>query len=360
MSAVKLQIGRIILIDDDKEQLADLHKEVEAALASTECTVESWYPEEADILDAFHKMIEPGATLVVTDYDLTKGASGFFGTSVVAWCQRQAIPVGDYSRGNRKNMPSEPNLYEFRYPSTTKEAARQIAATFRGFKEIFTLLSDQPDLLKAPSPANMLADLLGQPAAVSAFSLYAPQVGANAGLVDLVVEDRSDAGRLALSTYILGHMLFNSILRFPGPILDAPTVCSYFAARPDQFGHIAPKIEAASYKGPFAELQAFYWRHAIDDLIETWAETSTIEYPGHSASYRRALIEEQLGGQLLERFGCPRCNGELGGYRCPFTHAVVCERGDCSVGSSGWIPIGADLTRVERQFYDEIAPMLGS
>jgi len=357
MGGLKFKVGRIILIDDDSEQLNFLCEEVKTSLKGIDCNVEPWLPPSGEVLVAFDKLIDNGATLVVTDYDLTKGASGFFGTSVVAWCQRLAIPVGDYSRGNRKNMPTEPSLFEFRFSSTAKLAAPQIAAIYAGFAGILHRLEETPTLLKALSPANMLAELLNEPSAVSAFSLYTPQVGTNSNLLELV---QTEGSRLPLSAYVLGHLLFNSILKFPGPIVDAQTTCAYFACNEDQFPRLEPILSEAKYDGPFAELGSYYWRRKIDDLVDTWAESSAIEYTGHIASFRRALIEERIGGDPLQRFNCPRCAGELGGYRCPFTRAVVCERSDCSVGTSGWIPVGADLNRVERVFYDETAPMLGS
>ncbi|WP_066806380.1 hypothetical protein [Sphingomonas asaccharolytica] len=360
MTSPKFSIGRIILIDDDSKQLGELDAAVKAALHDEGCEVIAWLPEAGDVLATFDGMVANGATLVVTDYDLTKGASGFFGASVVAWCQERAIPVGDYSRGNRQNIPKEPNLFEFRFESSTTEGAAEIAAIYRGFKEIWERFVTNAALLTAPSPANMLAELLGHPGAVSAFSLYTPQIGTNASLFELVQSDRSEPSRRALSSYILGHLLFNSILRYPGPLLDARAACSYFAVADSAAGSVESAITAAAYDGPFAELGPFYWRAGIDDLVDGWAENSDIEYSGDQASYRRALLEQQLGAAPLERYNCPRCQGELGGYRCPFTDAVVCERSDCSIGSSGWIPLGADLSRVERVFFDETSPMLGS
>jgi len=360
MSSPMFTVGRIILVDDDEEQLATLRAEVVDALSDDGCEVIAWLPEPGKVLENFEAKVEHGATLVVTDYDLTKSASGFFGASVVSWCQERAIPVGDYSRGNRQNIPKEPNLFEFRFASGTKEAAAEIAATYRGFKAIFERLEANPDLLSAASPANMLADLLDHPSAVSAFSLYTPQIGSNASLFELVQSDKSPDSRRALSTYILGHLLFNSILRYPGPLLNGYAACSYFALRDDASEAVKGQIGAALYAGPFSELGPFYWRDSIDDLVEDWAEGSQIEFAGEQAPYRRALLEEKAGAGPLPRYDCPRCHGEYGGYRCPFTDAVVCERSNCSVGSSGWIPLGADLSRVERGFYDETSPMLGS
>ena len=53
-----------------------------------------------------------------------------------------------------------------------------------------------------------------------------------ANLLELV---RTEGSQLPLSTYVLGHFLFNSVFRFPGPIVDAQTTCACFAARKIRF-----------------------------------------------------------------------------------------------------------------------------
>jgi hypothetical protein len=354
--------GRIVIIDDDEEHLESLKAEITANLGDAGGEVITWRPKfEDDVLQAFDGLVADGVTLMVTDYDLTKkGPPGFFGDSIVAWCQQRAIPVGDYSRGNRAHLPNKPNLFEFRFPSTVKEAGPGIAAIYRGFRAIRGALDANPNLLSAPSPANMLADMLHHPSAVAQFSMYTPQIGVNASLVDLVKESRLPDERKALAAYILGHVLFNSVLRYAGPILDPLTLCSYFAIDDAEVERITPLFAQATYDGPFAELGPYFWRDQVDGIIEEWVQHSAAEYTGDPASYRRAILQEIIGEPQLTRYPCPRCGGERGGYRCPFTNAVVCELGECSIGSSGWIPQGADLTRVERTFFDETAPMLGN
>ena len=166
--------------------------------------------------------------------------------------------------------------------------------------------------------------------------------------------------RITLAAYILGHVLFNAVLRYPGPILNALDLCSYLALADEASSKITPLFKEAAYTGPFSNLGQHFWRDRTDNLIEKWAEMAEAAYTGHLPSYRRAVVEEKLGGAALARHRCLRCHGERGGYRCPYTRVTVCERSDCSVGSSGWIPQRADLSRVERTFYDETAPMLGS
>ena len=88
------------------------------------------------------------------------------------------------------------------------------------------------------------------------------------------------------------------------------------------------------------------------------ARKNSVDYEEMSDTERRAIVEAEVG-RTLGRHACDRCQGERGGYWCPFAKRPVCERKDCSVGSSNLIPQGAGLTRIERDFYDTWIPLLG-
>lgn len=348
--------GRILLIDDDPDQLGALETEVKALTVDTE--VLAWLPKPGeDALAQFEAMVADATALVVTDYDLTRGPAGFFGASIVSWCQQRAIPVGDYSRGNKRNIPKQPSLFEFRFSTTPKVAAGEIVKIHAGFVELRQHFENAPNLLSEPSPANMLAKILGKEDTTAQLSLYTPQMTATPGLVELFIEHTQIDERKSLAAYLLGHLLFNSVLRYPGPVLDERTLCSYLAIADDQFGSVADLFETTRYAGPFSTLGSRYWRDEVDDLIDAIGDEVDVPFDGNIAGYRRAVLETKVG--TLARYDCPRCGGERGGYRCPFTQATVCELGECSVGASAWLPQGGDLVRVERSYYDETAPMLG-
>ena len=83
---------------------------------------------------AFDRMAGEGTVLVVTDYDLTRAVKGLFGHSVVAWCRNRFIPVGDFSRGHREALATEPDLYELRVPHSEADAVAYIATDVRGLQ----------------------------------------------------------------------------------------------------------------------------------------------------------------------------------------------------------------------------------
>jgi len=283
----------------------------------------------------------------------------------VEWCQALAIPVGDFSRGQQSLLPTRPNLFELRVPTQADEAPRFIVAAYLGFKRLREQLQTHPDLAAHGNLARVLATLLGRPDAESAFTLYMPRLeSANAAILDKIQAAHSEgASQMGISkdvllVYVLGHVLLNTILRYAGPILSAQALCAYVATTMDQLGLIAPAFSSAVYHGPFSEAGQWYWRKDVDALIEQWSEKlQEPEFPSFGTFNCRA-VETALGHEL-KRHSCDRCGGVNGGFYCPFTHRPVCERSDCSVVATSWIPQGAQLCRVERDFYEEWSPLLG-
>lgn len=357
----------ILLIDDNEIVLRGLHDKLSELLPATEVEIRTWTPTTADndLSAVFESKVDNDTVLVVTDYDLTTSVKGLFGLSFVGWCQNKSIPVGDFSRGNIAALPKEPNLFEFRVPPNDIDGARFIASTFRGFQAIRKAIAGDPEILSARrSLAAVLATLLGREHLDSQFALYMSRLAAaNSALVQRLrdfagpqVPDDSD--KIQLLTYLLGHVLLNAILKFPGPILSDKSLCAYMATSVEEFEHIAPIFAEASYDGPFSEVGQYFWREDVDVILDKIGAEIAGEDFDTFADYNRRAVETVLG-RPLRLHGCERCGGKGGGFLCPFTQRPVCQRPDCSVPASSWIPQGAQLSRVERDFYDEWAPLLG-
>lgn len=357
----------ILLIDDNEAQLSKLENGVRSILHDDEATIRTWLPvkEDEDPQTEFGKRIDEGTTLVVTDYDLTGNArTGLFGATIVGWCQAKAIPAGDYSRGRRSGLPDEPNLFELRVPTQSGRDAEYIAALFRGFRSIRQWFEDRPQLIDVKSPAAVLAEGLGLPSLESDFALYSrlPSTGA---LVDMIRETASDEikppyeRKRTLVTYIVGHLLVNAVLKFPGPILSQRALLAYCGVDMVEADHVVQLFTQAKYDGPFAELDRFFWFSRVDEALDDYSKNLPAEFEADTlGEANRAAVESELG-RPLQRYGCKRCGGRNGGFWCPFTDRTVCQLPDCSVAVTSWIPQGARLSRVERDFYDEWAPVLG-
>lgn len=360
----------ILLIDDKEDFLGELEAELKSRL-SDEALILTWVPRKADRpTEHFESLLnENDIRLVVTDYDLTEqGQLGFFGATVVDWCQIRGIPVGDFSRGNASSLAQEPNLFELRVPVESNDAAADyVAAVFRGFTAIRDAIDANDTLLSQRSPAAALALMLGAKGLESQFSQYGIRYGgANSALIDRFSETAPEdvkpvkEKKAALLTYIMGHLLRNAVLRFPGPIMTGEALAAYLAVdRVDEPRYLAA-FDSARYTGPFSELDAYYWTRKVDEVLSTYdSRVGENDEFVSTGAYNRARIEAGLGLKLTLSSSCKRCGGVEGGFLCPFTHRTVCQRPDCSVVSNVWIPAGARLSRFERDFYDEWAPILG-
>lgn len=357
----------LLLIDDNAENLKSLHERLATLMPAEEAEIKTWVPTENDgpSAEAFKAQINRQTALVITDYDLTTSVKGLFGLSIVGWCQKESIPVGDFSRGNVAALPKEPNLFELRVPSDDEHGAAFIATTFRGFRALSSGIEAAPDLLtKQRSLAAVLASLLARPHLESQFAAYMSRLGAaNSALLQHLInfaggEQPNDTDKIRLLTYVLGHVLCNAILKYPGPLLSIHSLCAYMATTTGEAKAIKQLFSDARYTGPFSEGRSYFWREDVDRVLDGLDGNPSDVDVESFADLNRRLVEMALG-RVLAAHDCDRCGGLKGGFWCPFTSRPVCERADCSVPSSSWIPAGAQLCRVERDFYDEWAPLLG-
>lgn len=360
----------ILLIDDQDRYVTPLAEALRQRLGDAGQVV-SWVPSDSDNpLERFEELLTThDVRLVVTDYDLTQGQLGFFGSTVVDWCQKKAIPVGDFSRGHASSLAEEPNMFELRVPlDSDASTVNYIHSVFLGFTAIREAINSTVDLSKQRSPAAVAAAILGVPRLESQFAQYGIRYGgANSALIDSVtstaspaiVPERDLVARLL--TYITGHLLVNAILRFPGPLMDEQALCAYLAVAPTELPKFRQYFDSATYRGPFAGMKSFLWTHAVDDVLANGDDRiSDDDNFTSTGAHNRRRLEILLGTKLARHTQCEeRCLGEEGGFLCPFTKRPVCQRADCSVVSNAWIPAGARLARFEKGFYDEWSPILG-
>ena len=168
------------------------------------------------------------------------------------------------------------------------------------------------------------------------------------------------AQKTKLLTYILGHVLVNAVLKYPGPILAEGPFCAYLATSDKDIDRIAGLFDSALYAGPFDDGGRLFWRDKVDDVIEDLATTLNVADSAFESfgDYHRAVMAKALDGPLAKH-NCERCEGDKGGFWCPFKKKAICERGDCSSTASSWVPSGAYACRVEKEFFDEWSPILG-
>ena len=182
----------ILLIDDNSGNLENLTTRVRRELNELEAhQVRAW--DLRDVTDApetaFANHVGMDTVLVVTDLELSPARAGFLGDSVVAWCRKRFIPVGDFSR-QPNALPLEPDLFELRVPRNESEDVPFIARMYRGFRD----LRDRMDgigtsLNDAENPGQLLAGLLERTELENQFSPYMTRPGMfNASLLDTLSE----------------------------------------------------------------------------------------------------------------------------------------------------------------------------
>lgn len=349
----------LLLVDDKIDLAHDLGSQIEATLGR-KGIVKYWIPPKGSTnpRSDFMAELDADTLLVVTDYDLTTAQTGLFGPSVVAWGQQAAIPVADYSRQNVGDLPREPDFFEIRVPrEDAVDPAHFISSVFQGFEAIGKALVDSPDFLDERSPAAVLAKVLGKPELEPDLSLYALRLApASGALTTFLFDNPPSTDKAAILRYVVGHLLLNSVLRYPGPIVSSSGLRAYLATDDAAKPEIAELFKDARYQGPFAALDSYYWLNHVDDLLgRMLPEPTETETSGEA---NRKAIEAKLGHTVAQH-ACPRCGGTNGGFFCPFTTRTVCVLPTCSVGSNSWIPQGARVCRIERDFFDEWSPILG-
>ena len=365
--ANKFSNPSILLIDDNQQMLENLQRELKSTLKQENVDIRNWVPnpdsDNINLFDKFMSLVDDKTVLVATDYDLTStGMRGFFGDTIVRWCKKLFIPVGDFSRANATALPEKPELFELRIPANDSDGARFLANTFHGFSTIHSRLSEKDsDFISMPSLSAVLAELLGRPHLDGHFALYMSRIVMNSSeLVQSLSlsaknDDSTPSKKIRVITYLLGHVLFNAILRYPGPILSKHSLCAYLAASRSEAITLSNLFQDAVYKGPFGEDGNYFWLEDVDSILGDYSsrtEIQAMEAEGTEAfeEYNRNLTEKELG-RKLKRHNCNRCNGITGGFYCPFTDRTVCQRADCSESSSSWIPHGADLCRVNTRIF---------
>lgn len=348
----------VLVIDDEQDRLAPLVDSVTDMLDET-VEVRAWQPnKDEDPLSRFESEVKRGLAMIVTDDDLTKSGLGLLGSSVTNWAQDKFIPVCNFSRKPQRRLPRERNFFELRVPAEPDEAARAhyISRIYRGFEQVRQSISSIDD---SRPTAQLLAGAMGIPQLEDDVAPFLTSVAsANSSFMQTVVRDPqlAEDDRVSLLSFILGHVIVNAVLEFPGPILSRGTLAAYCAVSPNMADQLADLMQHAAYKGPFSATGLYFQRRLVDREIDRLADNID-DTPGEPDEYNRAVIEHALG--LVEPHGCDRCDGTRGGYWCPFTRRAVCNRADCSVTSDAWIPRGATLCRVEHDYFEELAPLLG-
>lgn len=207
-----------------------------------------------------------------------------------------------------------------------------------GFQLLREELERRPELLSNPlGPAGILARLLKRA------GLHPDLLGYTAPNFFFFGSDGGKPGQ-DIRAYAtgLGYWLVNYVLAFPGPILHRAAAAAYLNVTVEMMARqdVQKLIFAATYEGPFAALGGgHYWSDDLAKLVEEWGG-DIAKAPGLD------------GGQLVRVNANPR--GQA--FYCMVTQKPISE--DDAAPSPDWIPPGANLARISREYLEQLGPML--
>jgi len=298
--------------------------------------------------------------LVLLDTDLSRLGNGITQSLCRQTFQEIGIPVCRYrKRMSTTNVARLQDLHRLAregasavwVPSELVQPDRLetafvpwLLAVARGFAALQKSITKGPDLLTEPlGPAGILETILEHPSLKADLLGYTAQnfffFGAPTG------EDGDDpvkpANGAAQATR-LGYWLINYILMFPGPILSSKAAAAYLNIALPSFevGAVQDLIKDSRYRGPFFDVDAYYWRDNLADLLDSFA--------GDIAT------APQLKDEKLERVDAENVGASA--YLCLLTQEPISS--DEAAPKPDWIPTGAQLARIKRDLYEQLGPML--
>jgi len=295
--------------------------------------------------------------LIVSDRDLSKSARfpGLSEAVVSKVAARLGVPICIYAAGQmdsvieRQRSGGDGRLI---LDSQDKDAmGRTVAVIAAGFLDVSTKLASREIASlkrRAQGPATIMGSILDRPELADQLSLYA--TGDQKMIAELmpVSGTGQDPYRKRRLHTVLGYWLYDSVLRFPGILVNEIAAASYLNIAPTAFAK--PKVQAifsrALYGGPFADsAKPRWWRDRLDDLIQA---ASVLD--------GKSLAEGKLGRRLKPCL-CSVDAKTRAGFYCVISHKPVSQKN--SRGNISWLPRGADLARVRNDLYDELAPWIG-
>jgi len=293
------------------------------------------------------------ATILVVDRDLSKSQNfgGLSDDTVAAAAKRLAVPICSYAR---QQAPDDYN-WRARWEEgrivlsfeNDEELARKAVLAARGFAEIAAGL---PGVMKdrvGKSPAKVLAALLGKPEYSDKIALYS--VGDQNRLAEILAKAKDETDRIKRMKCLLGYWLWDSLLRYPGLLVNEVAAASYLNIATVDFekSEVRTVFADALYGGPFADSKRpQWWRGMLDDIVS-----------GENCSDGLELARKKVSS-AINTSQCCEDPSKPAGYYCIISGQPVSLEN--SKGGFSWFPRGADLTRISKTKFDEYGPWLGS
>ena len=298
--------------------------------------------------------------LIVVDHDLSKLKSDLSEPVVSIASHAATIPLCRYARVNRKSNMSKLSdaieagtTFSIKINISEDSAIEEIIEACYGFKDIKEEINKLEPAILEKGPAYILASILGdttQEKSIAQYTISSNILNEVLELHELEKEEnfnKSEIAKIKINrlTYIIGYWLYNSILKFPGVILNKKATCSYLNINEDDFDKHKPFFDSAKYDGFFSKFTEYWWKDRLNTLLDNEDVWSGKE-----------LLEKKTKDTISPCL-CS-INPEVeAGYFCVIKREPISEKE--SIGGISWLPKGANLCRATKSDYEQIAPLLG-
>lgn len=356
----------IYVIEDDPKRCKGIIDNLRKTLRS-KCVVKQLSPERDDADERqehnYEKQLEQifmsdikNGVMIVCDKDLSGLQPRFIGLSgstVCAVADKLGIPICLYARGENpeegeeflKTLAPWENkriIIPYSDPKTTSDKCAELAKGFTFIANGYDELNNE----QKTSPATALANILEKPEIEDKIALYGSgEQGILKDIMPFITKSKQDTNREMKRRMpkILGNWLYTSIMRFPGILLAPGAAASYLNIHVEDFERVMEHFKEAKYSGPFSKLGIWWWRHELDYIL-----SKSKCNDGFELMKKKKIRARQCLDPLTK---------ERAGYFCVITSQPVSYEN--SHGNISWFPSGADLTRIQNQKYNELAPWVG-
>ena len=369
---------KILLIDDNPSMRSDVLSAINTKIKELGLTVEVEVLDENNLSDFLPNRPSVKEThapedllaevlstrrdidLIVVDHDLTALESNLSEPVVSIASHAASIPLCRYARVKRNTTMSK--LTDALEAGTTfsvkiniddlEKASLEILEVLDGFKKIKEEVNKLTPVDLNNGPASILSTILGDKTQEDYIAQYSISANIMGEILELYAVEQMKGftpeefiqikkDRLA---FILGYWLYNSILRFPGIILNKKATCSFLNIRLEDFDKYKDCFDAAKYTGFFAIDTEYWWKDRLNSILdkeEVWSGKELLEKKGHTVNSCKCIYDEASDA----------------GYYCVIKEEPVSL--EKSVGGISWLPSGAVLCRVGEEPYEQFAPLLG-
>lgn len=267
-------------------------------------------------------------------------------------CSSLGIPVCVYSEAADEDDLDRLGSWAHRYIVIPRNLSfEDLAHLSIGISNGFSLIQDGLGTSESQDDDSLaqLGKILGMPEdAYSHLGLYS--IG-QVGSLPIKPHPRSSPEALGrFRSVSIGYWLYNSVLRYPGILLNMVALGSYLDIDPEHLKTADKMLSAfdeAKYQGPFHGVARLWWKSEIDNLLVEFQDEAAREY-----------LKSKGFSEDIQRATCIDSGKTDGvGYFCIARNAPVCEIH--SAGGHSWLPGGAVLSRISKSIWDELSPFYG-